>query len=119
MNKKVLSPNFTQAGRTHTYTQKVATHMNWWRRNLLGLRTNISFASGFFITRSDGYREMSLARREVLRQLENRKARAIMEIDALVELIEQFQSLPLTLEDEAKNKLPKKRVKRDPLKVGG
>jgi hypothetical protein len=112
--KRTLSPAFTQRGRTQTYTQKVAAAMNWWRRNMLGLKANINFHSGFFITSAPDYYKMSHARKEVLRQLENQKTVATLEINKLIGLIETFQSLPLTLEDEMNNKSPKKRRKKEP-----
>jgi hypothetical protein len=71
------------------------------------------FHSGFFITRSSEYYKMSHARKEVLRQLENQKVVATLEINKLIGLIETFQSLPLTLEDEMNNKSPKKRIKKE------
>lgn len=110
---RVLSPAFTQSGRIQTYTQKVAATMNWWRRSLLGLKNLLIHPSGFFITRAPEFSQMSKARKNLLSQLETQKSVAQYELDKLIKLIEEFQSLPITLEDEAKGKLPKKRVIKD------
>lgn len=107
-----IHPKLTQAGRSQTYTQKVAAALNWYRRCVMGLLGQLSFQSGFFITRAPEYAEMSNARKTQLRKIEQLSAESKKKLKELISEIEIYQTLPITLADEEKGKTPKRRVKK-------
>jgi hypothetical protein len=101
----------TQLGRRQTYTQKVAATMNWYRRCVMGLIELVKFNSGYFIRRAPEFDEMSLERKKMLDLIDRDKQLAMDALKNLIADIEAFQKLPITLADEQKGKLPKRRIK--------
>ncbi len=100
---------FDRAGTKQTYTQEVASALNWWRRCMIGLMHQVDFKSGYFITAASGYQQMSEARKIQLAKMLEAKQRAREALDLLIEEIEEFSKLPITLADEAQGRIPKRK----------
>lgn len=94
------------------YNEKVAVNLNWWRRCMLGLRTQVAFHSGAFITLSPDWINVSNARKQQWLRIQAAKKAAETALDMLVKEIEEYQTLPIDVEREQKGIAPRKRTKK-------
>lgn len=99
----------SRAGTKQTYTQQVAAAMNWYKHCIKGLMGQIRFQSGMFITMHEEYACMSNGRVAQLRVIEQKKLECTQHLNELIAEIEVFSSLPITLEDEERGRLPRRR----------
>jgi hypothetical protein len=87
-----------------TYTQKVAQVMNWYRRCIMGLIGQINFQSGYFIMADPEYARMSQSRKNQLVKITKLRQAAQERLNELILAIEEFNSLPITQDDELKGR---------------
>lgn len=102
----------TQLGRIPTYTQTVASRLNWLRRNLIGLRQQLAFTDSYYIRSRPEWLDMSAPRQFTIARIEYAAQDARAAVDAVIHEIEHFQSLPITKEDAARGRLPKRRKQK-------
>lgn len=105
-------PKLIRTGKPLTYNQQVAQAMNWWRRCIMGLRGQINFQSGYFITSAPEYVEMSNARKKALRDIELQKTIVRTSMDTLIQMIDDFSRLPIDITREEKGVSPKRRIRK-------